>query len=368
MVIGVPKEIKDNESRVAIVPSGVRALKEGRHRVLIEEGAGEGSGITDEEFRDSGAEIFSTPDELYKRVDMILKVKEPLPQEHKFLRDRLILFTFLHLAANKLLAASLIRSGGTSIAYETIEEDSGRLPVLAPMSEIAGKLAVQVGANCLMKHCGGKGALLGGVPGVERGHVVIIGAGSVGINAAKVAFGLGARVTIINTSVQKLRYLDDIFSGHINTLVSNSYNIEKAVVDCDLLVGAVHFPGARTIKLVTREMVSKMKKGSVIVDVSVDQGGCVETIRPTTHSEPTYEVDGVVHYGVSNMPGAVPRTSTFALTNVTLPYVLGIAELGLKKAVQEDPALGRGVNIHMSRVTHPMVADALGKEYSPLSL
>jgi alanine dehydrogenase len=282
MVIGIPKEIKDNEFRVAIVPSGVRALREGRHRVIIEEGAGAGSGITDEEFKDAGAELFPTPDDIYGRSDMVLKVKEPVNQEFKFLRDRLILFAFLHLAANKLLAATLIRSGGTSVAYETVEEDSGRLPILAPMSEIAGKIAVQAGAHHIMKSNGGEGVLLGGVPGTERGHVVIIGAGSVGLNALKIAHGLGARVTVINTSVNKLRYIDDIYSGQIDTLASNSFNIEKAVTSCDLLIGAVHFPGARTVKLVTKEMVSKMKKGSVIVDVSVDQGGCVETIRATS--------------------------------------------------------------------------------------
>jgi alanine dehydrogenase len=367
MIIGIPKEIKDNEYRVGIVPSGVRALKDAGHDVLVEAGAGAGSSIPDTEFAGAGAVVLGSASEVYKKAELVVKVKEPLPEEFKYFREGLIIFTFLHLAADTVLAEALLKSGVTAIGYETVEEERRVLPILTPMSEIAGRLSVQIGAHFLMRSNGGEGVLLGGVPGVAPGRVVIIGGGVVGLNAAKMATGLGAVVTVLNRGAQRLRYLDDIFGGRILTLHSSSYNIEEALKGCDLVIGGVHMPGARTPKLVTREMLSTMKKGSVIIDVSVDQGGCVETIRPTTHSKPTYEIDGVIHYGVANMPGAVPRTSTFALTNATIPYVVELAGLGLEGAATSDKSLARGINIHMGRVHHPGVAEAVGKDYHPLS-
>ncbi len=367
MVIGVPKEIKDNEYRVAVVPSGVRALKEAGHRVLIESGAGDGSFIGDDEYASAGAEVMASASEVWESSDLVAKVKEPRPAEYGYLRDGLIVFTFFHLAADKALADELIKKGTTAIAYETVELPDGSLPILTPMSEVAGRLAVQVGSHHLMKAYGGEGVLLSGVPGVKRGTITILGAGVVGLNAAKIAVGLGAEVILLDTRVERLRRIDEVFGSTVNTVISNSYNIEAALKKADLTVGAVHLPGARTPKLVTRRMLSVMKKGSVIVDVSVDQGGCVETIRPTTHSEPTYVVDGVVHYGVANMPGAVPRTSTFALTNATLPYLLALANKGLMGAI-EDPALKKGVNIHKGRVTHRRAAEAVGRPYEELAV
>ncbi|MFQ5441677.1 MAG: alanine dehydrogenase [Thermodesulfobacteriota bacterium] len=367
MNIGVPKEIKDNEFRVALAPSGARALTDAGHMVYVEKGAGIESGISDEEYAVAGAKVMDGAEGVYRRADLIVKVKEPLTGEFKLMRDGLMIFTFFHLAANKHLAKMLLRSGCTAIAYETLETEEGIRPVLTPMSEIAGKLAVQIGAHYLLKSNGGEGVLLGGVAGVERGSVVIIGAGSVGSNAAMVAAALGAHVTVLNREGGQLKPLDGLPVSRINTLVSNASNIALAVKDSDLLVGAVHITGTRPPKLVTREMVSTMKKGSVIVDVSVDQGGCVESIHPTTHSNPTYEVDGVIHYGVANMPGAVPRTATAALTDATLPYVLKIANLGLKGAAMSDADLGRAVNIHKGRVTHRDVAGALDMDFAPLS-
>ena len=366
MIIGIPKEIKDKEYRVSLVPSGVRALKESGHTVLVENGAGAESGIGDEEYREAGAEIIPDPVELWKRAELIVKVKEPLMEEFRHLREGLMVFTFLHLASNPALADELIRKGAIAIAYETVQTEDKRLPILTPMSEVAGRLSVQIAAHYLEKANGGEGVLLGGVPGVESGSVVILGGGVVGFNAAKVAVGLGADVTILDTDLERFRHIEDVFGRRTRTLFSNSYNIEKAVSGCDCLIGAVHIPGARTPRLVTRAMVSKMKKGSVIVDVSVDQGGSVETIRPTTHSNPTYEIDGVIHYGVSNMPGVVPRTSTFALTNVTMPYVSRLASMGFKEAVERDPSLYKGVNIHKGSITHPSVADALERPYKAL--
>lgn len=365
MLIGVPKEIKDNEYRVAMTPAGVRVLKERDHRVLVQRSAGVGIGISDDKYKEAGAELVDMADEVYKRADLIVKVKEPLPQEYPLLRDGQFLFTFLHLAPEPALTEVLIKGGVIAIAYETIELPDGSLPILTPMSEIAGRLAPQIGAYYLMKAHGGEGILLGGIPGVERGKTTIIGGGVVGTNSAKVALGLGAKVTIINRGLDRLRYLDDIFGGRVDTLISNAYNIEEAVVTSDLVIGAVLVPGAKTPRLVNREIVSRMKKGSVIVDVSVDQGGCVETIRPTTHSNPVYEVDGVIHYGVTNMPGAVPRTSTFALTNATLPYIIKLANLGLE-AIKKDPALAKGINVFKGKVTHQGVAEAIGIEYTPL--
>lgn len=366
MIIGIPKEIKKDEFRVAMVPSGVRTLVDSGHRVLLEAGAGAGSSISDEHFKEAGAELASTAKEVWNSADLVVKVKEPQPQEYGFFREGLTVFTFFHLAADPGLGDALIEKGVTAVAYETLQTDAGVLPILTPMSEVAGRLSVQAGAHHLLKPYGGRGVLLGGVPGVERGNVAVIGAGNVGLNATKVAVGLGADVTILDTSLEKFRHFDNIFRGRVRTLISNPYNIEKTLARCDLLIGAVHIPGARTPRLVTKEMLAIMKKGSVIIDVSVDQGGCVETIRPTTHSEPTYEIGGILHYGVSNMPGAVPRTSTFALTNATLPYILKLAELGAEGAAEADSAIMRGINIHQGRVTHPSVAASLGKDYSPL--
>lgn len=351
---------------MAVVPSGVRVLREAGHRVIVEQGAGRGCGIADDEFIGAGAEIAGSSEEVYGGSEMVVKVKEPLPEEYPHLREGLTLFTFLHLAPLPELTDRLVASGCTAIAYETVELTDGTLPLLTPMSEVAGRLSVQIGAHYLLKANGGRGILLGGVPGVEKGSVAIIGGGTVGLNAATMAVGVGAEVTVLNRGLDKLRYLDDLFGGRVTTLQANPSAIEGAVAESDVLVGAVLVTGARAPKLVTSEMVSRMKRGSVIVDVSVDQGGCVETIRPTTHSEPVYEVEGVIHYGVTNMPGAVPRTSTFALTNATLPYVVTIANLGLTGAVEKDEALARGVNVRRGDITCTAVADAQGKKAVPI--
>lgn len=375
MIIGVPKEIKNNEYRVSVVPSGVKALKEKGHRVLIEKCAGEGSSITDEDFKKAGAEMVDTPEEAFK-ADIVVKVKEPQPREYTYFRDGLVLFTFLHLATKKNLAEALLEKNVTAIAYETVEEPGpceepgpgGGLPILKPMSEIAGRLSVQIGAHHLIKAYGGRGVLLGGVPGVGKGKVLVIGAGTVGVNAAKVAVGLGADTTVIDKNPDKLKCLDGVVrvgGERIKTLVSNPENIESSVVECDLLIGAVHVPGARTPMLVPRPLVSRMKKGSVIVDVAVDQGGCVETIRPTTHTDPVYELEGVLHYGVTNMPGAVPRTSVFALTNVTLPYLLKLADGAGEGAIEASFALKAGLNTYRGGIANRAVAEALGMEFTP---
>ncbi|MBI5328441.1 MAG: alanine dehydrogenase [Deltaproteobacteria bacterium] len=365
MIIGIPKEIKDNEYRVAITPAGVNVLTRAGHKIIIENGAGIGSGISNEEYLDEGAKTVDTAHEVFKSADMIVKVKEPLPQEYPLLRKDQMLFTYLHLAPMPELTSALIKSGIIAVAYETVELQDGNLPILTPMSEVAGKIAVQVGAYYLMKTNGGRGVLLGSVPGVEKGKVAIIGGGVVGTNAAKIAVGLGAKVVIINRGLERLRYLDDIFGDRIETYASNAYNIEKAVIDADLVIGGVLITGAKAPHLVTRNMISKMRKGSVIVDVSVDQGGCVETIKPTTHSNPVYEIDGIIHYGVTNMPGAVPRTSTFALTNATLPYIVKIANLGVD-ALKQDAALAKGVNIFKGKITHSAVASAISMNFIPL--
>ncbi|HBR18434.1 MAG: alanine dehydrogenase [Deltaproteobacteria bacterium RIFCSPLOWO2_12_FULL_43_16] len=365
MIIGVPKEIKDKEYRVAITPAGVDVLVKAGHKVIVERNAGVGSGISDEEYRKAGAETADTAQEVFKQADMIIKVKEPLPQEYPLLRKNQILFTYLHLAPVPELTKALMKSEIVAVAYETVELENGSLPLLTPMSEVAGKIAVQVGAYYLMRAHGGMGVLLGGVPGVEKRRVVIIGGGVVGTSAAKVAIGLGAKVVIINQTIERLRYLDNIFGDRVETLASNFYNIKKAVVEADLVIGAVLIKGAKAPHLVTREMISKMKKGSVIVDVSIDQGGCVETIKPTSHSDPIYEVDGVIHYGVTNMPGAVPRTSTFALTNATLPYIVKLANLGIN-ALRQDHALAKGVNVFKGKITYKAVAEAIGMDFVPL--
>lgn len=366
MIIGVPKEIKDNEYRVAVTPGGVEMLRQHGHRVLVQAGAGEGSGFSDEEYTRSGAEILPTAAEVWNNAEMIMKVKEPRPEEYGFLREDLLLFTYLHLAAEEELTYELLRRKVTAVAYETVELADGRLPLLTPMSEVAGRMAIQVGAHYLEKAHGGRGKLLGGVPGVRPAQVTIIGGGTVGTNAAKIALGMGAHVVIIDKNLDRLRYLEDVLHGNLTTLASNPLNIANAVRRADLLIGAVLIHGARAPKLVTREMVGTMKPGSVIVDVAIDQGGCVETSKPTTHSHPTYEVDGVIHYGVTNMPGAVPRTSTYALSNATLPYALLLADHGFEGAVKGNPALAKGVNTYRGAVTYPAVAEAFGLEYTPL--
>ena len=366
MIIGVPKEIKDNEYRVAVTPGGVEMLRQHGHRVLVQAGAGEGSGFSDEEYARSGAEILPTAAEVWNNAEMIMKVKEPRPQEYGFLREDLLLFTYLHLAAEEELTHELLKRKVAAVAYETVELADGRLPLLTPMSEVAGRMAVQVGAHYLEKAHGGRGKLLGGVAGVRPAQVTIIGGGVVGTNAAKIALGMGAHVVIIDKNIDRLRYLEDVLHGSLATLASNPLNIANAVQRADLLIGAVLIHGARAPKLVTREMVSTMKPGSVIVDVAIDQGGCVETSKPTTHSNPTYEVDGVIHYGVTNMPGAVPRTSTYALSNATLPYALLLADHGLEEAVRRNAALAKGVNTYKGAVTYPAVAEAFGLEYTPL--
>ncbi|MDW7674022.1 MAG: alanine dehydrogenase [Bacillota bacterium] len=364
MLIGVPMEIKNNENRIAITPAGVTALVNNHHRVLIEKNAGVGSGIQDEEFLEAGAHIVNSAEEIFREAEMIIKVKEPQPQEYSYFREGQILFTYLHAANEPQLTRELLDKKVVGISYDTVQLANGSLPLLAPMSEVAGRMSVQIGAQFLEKPKGGKGILLGGVPGVPPADVVIIGGGVVGINAAKMAIGMGAQVTIIDVSVDRLRYLDDLFSGRVQTIVSNSYNIERAVRYADLLIGAVLLPGARAPRLVTEAMVSQMKPGSVIVDVAIDQGGCIETIdRVTTHSNPTYVKHGVVHYSVANMPGAVARTSTFALTNVTLPYTLQIANKGYVEAIKGNPALAKGLNTFKGYVTHEAVAAALGYQF-----
>jgi alanine dehydrogenase len=359
-IIGTVREIKDNEFRVGLVPGGAKALVGDQHEVLVEAGAGVGSGIGDEEYRAAGAQVLPSPDEVWARADIVVKVKEPVRPEFARMRAGQILFTYLHLAPLPELTRALLERRVTGVAYETITRADGSLPLLTPMSEVAGRMAIQVGAHYLEKPEGGRGVLLGGVPGVPPAEVIIIGGGVVGMNAAKMAAGLGARVTILDKSVAKMQYIDDVWGGRVATLMSNPVNIANAVARADLLVGAVLIPGAAAPKLVTREMVAAMKKGAVIVDVAVDQGGCVETTHATTHSEPTYLVDGVVHYCVANMPGAVPRTSTFALTNVTLPYLRLIANRGLVKALHDDPSLLPGVNTYQGQLTCAPVAEALG--------
>ena len=366
MIVGVPREIKDKEARVALTSGSVESLIHAGHRVLIESGAGLASGFSDEEYGLAGAEIVSSAEELYATSEMVLKVKEPLPEEYGYLRPGLLLFTFLHLAANEALTRALVAQRVSALAYETVQRADGSLPLLTPMSEIAGRMAVQIGAHHLESTHGGRGILLGGVPGVRSGSVVIIGGGTVGTNAAQVALGLGARVTVIDISIERLRYLDQVMHGSLNTIASNRRNIAEAVRRAELLIGAVLIPGAKAPILVTEEMISWMAPGSVVLDVAVDQGGCIETIRPTSHTRPIYTVHGVVHYAVPNMPGVVPRTSTYALSNATLPYVLQLANRGLSQAVTRDAPLRLGVNVHDGHVTHLGVANAFGLEHTPL--
>jgi alanine dehydrogenase len=365
VIVGVPKEIKTREYRVGMAPAGVRSLTSHGHRVLVERGAGEGSGISDADFLAQGAAIVSTAAEAWA-ADMVVKVKEPQASEHVFLRPDLILYTFLHLAAEPELTRQLVQHRVAAVAYETIATPEGALPLLKPMSEVAGRMAVQVGATCLERERGGKGVLLGGVPGTRRGRVVILGGGVVGRNAATIAIGMGAQVTVLDLRAETMAYLEDVFGGAIETLYSNPTHIEEVVARADLVVGAVLVAGATAPKLVTEQLVARMEKGSVIVDVAVDQGGCIETCRPTNHDQPTYEVQGVVHYCVPNMPGAVPQTSTWALTSVTIPYALKIADLGLAAAARADASLARGVNTYAGHVTCKPVADAHGLAHVPV--
>jgi alanine dehydrogenase len=365
MRIGVPKEIKPDEYRVALTPAGARELVQDGHEVLVETGAGEGSAFADAAYRAVGART-ADAEKVWRQADLVLKVKEPVPSEYARLREGQILFTYLHLAASAGLTSALVESGAACVAYETVETDARALPLLAPMSEIAGRIAAQAGAYFLEKPLGGRGLLLGGVPGVAPGKVLVIGGGMVGYNAAVISIGLGANVTILERSVDRMRHLDEVLSGRVSLVMSSSLQIEESVVDADVVIGAVLIPGARAPKLLRRETVRAMKDGAVFVDVAIDQGGCAETSRPTTHSSPVYDVDGVTHYCVTNMPGAVPITSTKALTNSTLPYVQAIADHGLAEAVARDPALARGVNVLDGRVTHEAVADAHDLEHSPL--
>jgi alanine dehydrogenase len=366
MIIGVPKEIKDHEYRVSVTPDGVQALRHSGHEVLVEPSAGVGSGYSDEQYRQAGARLASSKEALFKEAALIVKVKEPQLSETPLFRPGQVLFTYLHLASSAELTKALLESGITAIAYETIEAKDGTIPMLKPMSEIAGKMSVQVGARYLEATQGGRGLLLGGVPGVEPAKVVILGAGTVGSAATRIAVGMGAHVTVINLDIERLRYLDDLYQGRIITRASTQAAIEENVLSADLLIGAVLVPGARAPKLVSRPLVTKMKPKSVIVDVAVDQGGCIETTRPTTHSDPTYIMEGVLHYCVANMPGIVPRTSTQALTNATLPYLLTLAASGVEAAVRADAGLAKGVNLSHGHVTCRGVAEAHGLRFDPL--
>jgi alanine dehydrogenase len=365
MKIGVAREIKPDEYRVALTPAGARELVQSGHDVLVEAGAGEGSAFADDAYEGVGARIVGV-DDVWDESELLLKVKEPIEPEYTRLREGLVLFTYLHIAADEPLTRALVDSGITAVAYETVETDTRALPLLAPMSEVAGRLAAQAGAYFLEKPLGGRGLLLGGVAGVSPGRVVVIGGGMVGYNAAVIALGLGAQVTILERSVDRMRHLEEILSGRVSLVMSSSLQIEESVAEADVVIGAVLIPGALAPKLITREMVSAMKDGSVLCDVAIDQGGCAETSRATTHSDPVYIIDGVTHYCVANMPGAVPITSTKALTNVTLPYVEAIAEHGLREAVARDGALARGVNVLEGKITYEAVADAHGLEYAPL--
>jgi alanine dehydrogenase len=365
MLIGVPKEIKVHEYRVGLVPAGVRELVHNGHKVLVETGAGAGIGFDDKAYKAAGAQIAKDAAEVFAKAEMIVKVKEPQPRECKMLRQGQLLFTYLHLAPDPEQTQGLIKSGATAIAYETVTDERGGLPLLAPMSEVAGRMSVQVGAFYLQKEPGGSGVLLGGVPGVSPAKVVIIGGGVSGTHAAKMAVGLGAEVTIIDRSIGRLRQLDDLFAGRVKTVYSTVDAIERHVVESDLVIGAVLVPGAAAPKLVTRKMIKQMRQGSVLVDIAIDQGGCFETSKPTTHADPTFVVDGIVHYCVANMPGAVARTSTFALNNATLPYTIALANKGYRRALAEDKNLMNGLNIHEGQVTYKAVATALKLKYTP---
>lgn len=363
MLIGVPKEIKPDEYRVALTPAGAEMLTQAGHEVVIEKGAGLGSGFTDDFYENAGATVLDTADEVWAKAEMIMKVKEPIAPEWPRMRSGQVLFTYFHFAASEELTKAVIDSGAVAIAYETVELPTGELPLLTPMSEVAGRMAVQEGAKYLEKPQGGLGVLLGGVPGVRPGKVVILGGGVVGTNAAKMAAGLGARVQILDINLDRLRYLDDVMPANVETLYSTRYAIRKQVEDADLIIGAVLIPGAKAPSLITREDLGLMRDGTVICDVAIDQGGCVETMKPTTHNDPVYTVDGVIHYAVANMPGGVPRTSTLALTNATLPYAVSLANKGWKQACSDDGALALGVNVVDGKVTYAGVAEAFGMEH-----
>ena len=367
MIVGVPREVKDNEFRVALTPEGARELTEDGHRVIVEAGAGEGSSLGEERYKRAGGECVSSADEGWRQADMVLKVKEPVPEEYPRLREGLILFTYLHLAASRELTQALLDRKVNAVAYETVQLEDGRLPLLAPMSEVAGRMAPHVGARLQEKEYGGRGVLLGGVSGVRPARVVVLGAGMAGSNAAWIAQGMEAEVLVLDKNLDRLRFIDQVHKGRILTLMSDRLTLEQRVREADVLIGTVLVPGARAPKLVTEEMVASMRPGSVIIDISIDQGGCIATSRMTTHSDPTYVEHGVVHYCVGNMPGAVPNTSTYALTNVTLPYILEIAGSGLENAVRKDPVLARGVNTYGGRLTNAGVAEAHGMEASELS-
>ncbi len=365
MIIGVPREIKDSESRVGVIPAGVKALSEAGHKVLVETNAGAQSGFPDAEYQDAGAEIVGDAGHVWGKSETVVKVKEPVESEYVYFRDGLTLFTYLHLAPLPVLTQKLLDAKVIGIAYETVRDRNNTLPLLTPMSEVAGRMSVQVGASYLEKEKGGRGILLGGVPGVPPAHVTIIGGGIVGTNAARIALGFGAKVTLVDLNLNRLREIDDIFNGRVYTLASNSYNLAHATREADLVIGGVLIPGATAPKIVTKEMVSRMKKGAVIVDVAIDQGGCVETARPTSHSNPSYTVDGVVHYCVTNMPGAVPHTSTLGLTNATFPYLMRLANLGPKEALKQDAGLAEGLNTYLGKLTYRGVAESLQKEWTP---
>ena len=364
MIIGVPKEVKDQEDRVGVTPAGVKALTEAGHTVLVETLAGAQSGFADEEYQNAGAEMVGEAGYVWGKSEMVVKVKEPIEKEYVFFREGLVLFTYLHLAPARPLTDKLLERKMIGIAYETVRDRQGTRPLLTPMSEVAGRMSVQVGASYLEKERGGRGILLGGVPGVPPAHVAILGGGMVGTNAAKIALGFGAKVTLIDVNLNRLRELDDIFGGRLYTLASNSYNVAHATREADLVIGGVLIPGSMAPKIVTRAMVAKMKKGAVIVDVAIDQGGCVETARPTSHSDPSFVVDGVVHYCVTNMPGAVPNTSTLALTNATFPYLLRMANLGVREAMRQDAGLAEGLNTWMGTLTHSGVAESQQREWT----
>lgn len=366
MKVGIPREVKDHEYRVGLIPASAHALVERGHEVFVESGAGVGSGFEDDEYEEAGATILPEADSVWAESEMIVKVKEPVGPEYERMRQGQLLFTYLHLAPVPELTQVLLERRVTGVAYETITDRRGTLPLLTPMSEVAGRMASLVGAFYLQRRFGGRGALLSGVPGVPPADVVIVGGGIVGLNSAKVALGIGARVVVLETNLERMRFLDDIFGGQVTTLYSNRYNLLAALARADVLIGAVLIPGHSAPKLVTREMLGQMKKGAVAVDVAVDQGGCFETTRATTHSDPIYEVDGVIHYCVANMPGAVPRTSTLALNNVTLPYTLELADKGFARAVGENPGLRAGVNTHAGKITCEPVAESQGREYTPL--
>lgn len=358
MLIGIPAEIKDNENRIAMTPGGVQEITRHGHQVMVEADGGIGSGFSDAEYQEAGAEIVASASEIWQRAEMIIKVKEPLASEYQYLRDDLILFTYLHLAADETLTKAIVDSGVTGIAYETVELADHSLPLLQPMSEVAGRMATQVAARYLEKPEGGRGKLMGGIPGVRPANVVVLGGGTVGTHAAEIAAGMRANVTIIDINLERLRYLSHVMPGNVVLLASNQSTIYEAVRRADVVIGGILIAGARAPHLVTRDMISDMKPGSVIVDVAVDQGGCVETTHPTTHSDPIFYVDGVLHYGVANMPGAVPRTSTYGLTNATLKYALKIADQGVNNAVNGDPALRKGVNTYQGKLVYQPVADA----------